>query len=75
MPQESFNPLSQIYSGISPSDHMDEIESLRLGQLLNGEAIQFLANSVPQISSIVAELQAKAKPSTDNLSKKKRINH
>ena len=49
---------------------MDEIESLRSGQLLNGEAIQLLANSVSQISSIIAELQAKAKPSTDDLSEK-----
>ena len=45
---------------------------LRSGQLLNGEAIQLLANSVSQISSIIAELQAKAKPSTDDLSGKNR---
>ena len=38
--------------------------------ILNGEAIQLLANSVSQISSIVAELQAKAKPSADDLCKK-----
>ncbi len=54
---------------------MDEIESLRSGQLLNGEAIQLLVNSVSQISSIIAELQAKAKPSTDDLSEKIRKNH
>jgi hypothetical protein len=70
MLQESFNPPSQTHSGISPGDCMDEIESLRSGQLLNGEAIQLLANSVSQISSIIAELQAKAKPSTDDLSEK-----
>ena len=75
MLQESFNPPSQTHSGISPGDCMDEIESLRSGQLLNGEAIQLLANSVSQISSIIAELQAKAKPSTDDLSEKIRKNH
>lgn len=70
MLQESFNPPSQTHSGMSSGDHMDEIESLRSGQLLNGEAIQFLANSVSQISSIIAELQAKVKPFTDDLSQK-----
>ena len=75
MLQESFNPPSQTHSGISPGDHMDKIESLRSGQLLNGEGIQLLANSVSQIPSIIAELQAKAKPSTDDLSKKIRKNH
>jgi hypothetical protein len=50
---------------------MDEIESLRSAQLLNGEAIQLLVNSVSQIFSIIAEVQAKAKPSTDDLLSKK----
>ncbi len=54
MLQESFNPPSQTHSSISPGDCM----------------VQLLANSVSQISSIIAELQAKAKPSTDDLSEK-----
>ena len=70
MLQESPNPPSQTHSGISPGDRMDEIESLRSAQLLNGEAIQLLVNSVSQIFSIIAEIQANAKPSTDDLSKK-----
>jgi hypothetical protein len=70
MLQESPNPPSQTHSVISPGDRMDEIESLRSAQLLNGEAIQLLVNSVSQIFSMIAEIQAKAKPSTDDLSKK-----
>jgi hypothetical protein len=53
------------HSNISPGEHMDETENLKSGHLLNGDAIQLLANSVSQISSIIAEIQAKAKPSTD----------
>ena len=70
MLQESPNPPSQTHSGISPGDRMDEIESLRSAQLLNGKAIQLLVNSVSQIFSMIAEIQAKAKPSTDDLSQK-----
>ena len=58
MLQESPNPPSQTHAGISPGDRMDEIESLRSAQLLNGEAIQLLVNSVSQIFSIIAEVQA-----------------
>ncbi len=35
----------------------EEIESLRTGQLVNSEAIQSLAESVAQISSILSELK------------------
>ncbi len=47
----------QMNSSSSPEMSAEEIESLRTGQLVNSEAIQSLAESVAQISSILSELK------------------
>ena len=47
----------QMNSSSSPEMSAEEIESLKTGQLVNSEAIQSLAESVAQISSILSELK------------------
>ena len=47
----------QVHSSLLPVIASDEIESFRASHLINTEAIQSLAESVAQISSIVNEFK------------------
>ena len=54
---EEITSQRQTHSSSSPEMSTEEMQSLRTGQLINSEAIQSLAASVAQISSIVNELK------------------
>ena len=57
MLDEEISSQRQIHPSLSPEIATDEIEGLRTGQLINTEAIQSLAESIAQITSIVNEFK------------------
>ena len=60
MLDEEISSQRQIHPSLSQEIATDEIEGLRTGQLVNTEAIQSLAESIAQITSIVNEFKKDA---------------
>ena len=61
---------SQPQPSVSTHEYLIEIENLKESQRINNESIQFLADSISQISSTISHLQA-SNISNHNLTKEK----
>ena len=50
-------PTSDLWQSSKSSDVCADIESLKLGQQVNGEAIQTLSDSIFHMTSVISQLQ------------------